>query len=167
MANNFHAVTDAKEEWYTPPHILAALGPFDLDPCFSPPSGARPWDTAASHFSKEQNGLLQPWHGRAFCNPPYGRAAYAWLRKCAEHGNAIALVFARTEIAIWQDIVFPTASGILFLAGRLKFIDGATLEPSVNSSPAGSALIAWGANNLEALRTCGLEGSLVIPERRV
>jgi hypothetical protein len=38
----------ATDDWLTPPDIIAALGPFDLDPC-SPET--RPWDTAAKHYT--------------------------------------------------------------------------------------------------------------------
>lgn len=31
--NNFNTNTDNNDEWLTPPEIVEALGPFDLDPC--------------------------------------------------------------------------------------------------------------------------------------
>ena len=52
------------------PEIVSALGPFDLDPC-SPVN--RPWPTAAQHFTVRDDGLAQAWHGRVWCNPPFGR----------------------------------------------------------------------------------------------
>lgn len=64
-----------KDEWLTDPKILRALGPFDLDPC-APVS--RPWEMAKKHYTKHDNGLLQPWEGRVWCNlhmgmkRPYG-----------------------------------------------------------------------------------------------
>lgn len=86
------------DEWLTPPEILAKLGTFDLDPCAPE---CRPWDTAAKHYSKPQDGLQQPWTGRVWLNPPFGRQAVQWLRKLVEHGNGIALVPARTETAMF------------------------------------------------------------------
>lgn len=62
-----HTSTD---EWLTPPAIIDALGPFDLDPA-SPIE--RPWPTAARHYTIEDDGLAQPWAGMVWCNPPYGR----------------------------------------------------------------------------------------------
>lgn len=41
------------DEWLTPPEIVSALGPFDLDPC-SPVE--RPWPTAAQHFTVRDEG---------------------------------------------------------------------------------------------------------------
>jgi hypothetical protein len=71
-----------KDEWLTPPHILKALGEFDLDPC-SPV--VRPWPTAKRHFTIEDDGLIQKWEGRVWCNPPYGLESTKWLLKLAEH----------------------------------------------------------------------------------
>jgi hypothetical protein len=81
------------DEWLTPPEILQALGPFDLDPC-APIK--RPWPMAAEHYTVEDNGLAQPWVGRVWCNPPYGLETARWLNRMAQHGNGIALIFART-----------------------------------------------------------------------
>ena len=85
--------TEGKDEWLTPPEIIKALGSFELDPC-SPIN--RPWDTAAKHYTIEDNGLSLPWHGRVWMNPPYGDATEMWMQRLAEHGNGIALIFART-----------------------------------------------------------------------
>lgn len=112
-----------KDEWLTPPHILKALGEFDLDPC-SPIK--RPWPTAKTHYTVDDNGLKKDWHGRVWCNPPYGREAEKWLARLADHGSGIALIFARTETRMFFSQVWPKASAILFIEGRLHFhhVDG-------------------------------------------
>jgi hypothetical protein len=93
MANLGNESTVAGTDvWLTPPYVIEALGEFDLDPCASVD---RPWDTAKSHYTIEDDGLLQPWFGRVWCNPPYGPKLGPFLRKMAEHENGIALVFAR------------------------------------------------------------------------
>lgn len=83
-----------KDEWLTPPNIIRSLGVFDLDPC-SPIN--RPWDTAINHLTILDDGLSKEWEGRVWLNPPYGNETRKWLKKLAEHGNGIALIFARTE----------------------------------------------------------------------
>lgn len=105
-------------DWLTPPEILAALGEFDLDPCASQ---YQPWRTAREQFTILDDGLAREWAGRVWCNPPYGPHAAHWLERCAAHGDAIALVFARTETAAFHDHVWPKADAILFLRGRLQF----------------------------------------------
>ena len=104
--------------WLTPPHILDALGPFDLDPCSSLD---RPWDTARQHYTVEDDGLAQDWAGRVWCNPPYGLQAWTWLERLADHGQCTALIFARTETAGFFRTVWRRASALLFLEGRLHF----------------------------------------------
>ena len=148
-----------KEEWLTTPHILAALGAFDLDPC-SPPEERRPWGTAKRHLTVFDNGLAQPWEGRVWCNPPYGRECVKFLARMADHANGIALTFARTETKMFQEHVFPYADAMLFLKGRLQFCDFKG-KPSQNSAGAPSVLIAYGQENHTALQSCGLPGYLV------
>ena len=97
-----------KDEWFTPPGIIGSLGEFDLDPCTSVD---RPWDTARHHYSLLDDGLAQEWEGRVWCNPPYGRETGKWLNRCAAHGNAIALIFARTETKMFFNEVWDKACG--------------------------------------------------------
>jgi len=141
------SASGGSDEWLTPPSLIAALGPFDLDPCS--PGARRPWDTARTHYSIEDDGLRQPWHGRVWCNPPYANVP-AWLNRLAQHGTGTALVFARTETATWFEHIWPKASGVLFLRGRLSFhyIDGRRAKAN---SGAPSALIAYGLADARVL----------------
>jgi len=146
-----------KDEWLTPPYILDALCKFDLDPC-SPI--IRPWDTALKHFTIIDDGLIQEWDGRVWCNPPYGLEATMWLKKLAEHGNGIALIFARTETKMFFDEVWGKADSILFLKGRLHF-HHVTGEVAKANAGAPSVLIAYGAACGEILRTTKLPGKFI------
>lgn len=137
-----------KDEWLTPPELLKACGSFDLDPC-APIN--RPWDMAANHYTVEDNGLFQPWHGRVWCNPPYGKHTGIWLEKLKSHGDGVALIFARTETKDWFNYVWNGADSILFLKGRLYFhhVDGSQAK---SNSGAPSALIAYGEHNTQMLK---------------
>ena len=146
-----------KDEWLTPPEILKRLGHFDLDPC-APIN--RPWPTASQHYTVNDNGLLKLWTGRVWCNPPYGAEAAKWLCRCAGHGNAVALIFARTETKMFFDWVWRHAHALLFIEGRLFFhhVDGTR---AAHNGGAPSVLVAYGQNNADALRTCGIPGAFV------
>jgi hypothetical protein len=150
------AITD---EWLTPPEVLAALGPFDLDPCAPI---VRPWPMAAEHYTIEDNGLSKPWHGRVWLNPPYGPPSVVgpWLARMAEHGRGIALIFARTETEVFFRHVWGSARALLFLRGRLHFhrTDGSRAK---NNSGAPSVLIAYGAVDAHQLAACGLAGAFI------
>lgn len=145
------------DEWLTPPEIIKALGPFDLDPCS--PVG-RPWDTAAKHYTVEDDGLSKEWNGRVWLNPPYGSETAKWMKRLSGHGNGIALIFARTETKIFFKHVWPVADAVLFIEGRLYFhyISGAR---AAANSGGPSVLIAYGPGNVLALRRSGIRGKLL------
>lgn len=146
------------DTWLTPPDILAALGPFDLDPCAAPEP--RPWATAARHIALPEDGLTAEWSGRVWLNPPYSREAVRWMRKLADHGNGIALIFARTETAWFRECVWERADGVLFLDGRLHFHRPDGSRAAANAG-APSCLVAYGRDNARMLERCGLRGAFV------
>jgi hypothetical protein len=159
MSNNFNSNTDNKEEWLTPPSILNHLGVFDLDPC-APHPEERPWHTARVHYWKELNGLDRQWVGRVWCNPPYGRETFKWIKKLAEHGNGIALIFARTETIGFHAEVWNKANAVFFFKGRLKFYDLSGEEGGTANAP--SCLVCYGGNNVRSVRESGLSGKLLM-----
>jgi hypothetical protein len=153
--NNFEFATNGHDEWLTPKYITDALAPFDLDPC-SPVN--RPWDTAAVHWNKDDDGFNKEWEGFVWMNPPYGKETYRWMKKLKAHNNGIALVFARTETKSFFENVWNGASAILFIKGRLSFcyVDGTA------SNPAGapSCLIAYGNEAVDRLEAAVSEGKI-------
>ena len=152
-----HRYEGATDVWLTPPAILNALGPFDLDPC-APID--RPWDIASVHYTIADNGMMQPWHGRVWLNPPYGPETGRWLERLARHGNGIALIFARTETDMFFRWGWECADAMLFLRGRLHFHDAKGTRAKANAG-APSVLIAYGQQNVSALAASGLAGHLV------
>ncbi len=143
----------ATDDWFTPPAIFAGLGlTFDLDPC-SP--GSDHWVPARSVFTKEDDGLTQPWTGLVFMNPPFGgrNGHVPWLRKFLMHANGIAIVRAYTSSAWWHRYAVQ-AEAMLFPRGKTKFIrpDG-----SVGGSPGhGIVLLGMGDVACAAMRQSGL-----------
>lgn len=140
--------------WYTPKEITESLGSFFIDPCTN---------STAPHYhalhnikhDKGQCGLSIEWRNRVWLNPPYGKDIVAWLDKLLEHGNGMALVFARTETK-WAQKHMKMCTGFNLLKGRISFIsdDG---RPSTNASN-GSMLLAYGAENFSYLHR--LEGNV-------
>ena len=139
--------------WLTPPHILAALGPFDLDPCGHPN-----WPTAKRLICLPDDGLTAEWKGRVWLNPPYGNDGWQWLDKLAEHGSGTALIFARTETAGFVEQVWRKADALLFLHGRLHFHHADGTRAKANSG-APSVLVAYGQKDADALMIADLPGS--------
>lgn len=134
--------------WLTPPHIIEQLGPFDLDPCAAPEP--RPWPTAAEHIALPRDGLAEAWEGRVWLNPPYGKRTHLWLQRLAEHGFGTALIFARTETAMFRETVWKHASAVKFLSGRLHF-HHPNGQRAISNSGAPSCLVAYGDGDAERL----------------
>ena len=130
--------------WCTPPEILKALGPFDDDPC---PVGGR-------------DGLIRPWWGFVWLNPPYDRDIGKWLERMSEHRNGIALIFARTETANFHRYIFPFADAILFLRGRLHFHNPDGRRAKHNAG-APSCLVGYGPVAMRRLQDCKIVGFYV------
>lgn len=169
------SATMLKDAWLTPPDILKAVGgseSFDLDPC-SPID--RPWDTAQQHYTIADNGLIKPWEGRVWLNPPYGGPEIAgpWMRRMVEHGRGVALIFARTETELFFFAVWRAATAALFIEGRLYFHHGQrTYVPRLEkwfeigdraaaNAGAPSVLVAYGQDDARILRDCGIAGQFV------
>ena len=146
-----------KDEWLTPPSIIEALGPFDLDPC-APVN--RPWPTAKKHFTIEDNGLLQPWDEYVWCNPPYGRYTVRWLERMSMHNDGLALIFARTDTDMFFKYVWETASALLFIKGRLHFHHVSGERVKTNSG-APSVLIAYGPYAHIRLHASKIKGKFI------
>ena len=145
-------------DWYTPKWIFDSMGiEFDLDPC-QPETGV-PWIPAKRFYSLKDDGLVSPWHGRVWLNPPYGKHTGRWLAKMNEHRNGVCLVFARTDCAWFHDYVV-NADAILFLRGRVKFVDGLGVT-SGGGAGCGSMLVAWGAESAAAVKRLADKGKFL------
>src|SRR3954469_1584920 len=111
----------ATVEWYTPPELFARLGlTFDLDPA-SPGPAIVPWVPADRHYTMRDNGLIQPWEGRVWLNPPYGEPGVSFIKRMIEHGDGVMLLPSRTETKIFQSAA-ASADAVVFIAGRISFI---------------------------------------------
>lgn len=150
-------VDNKSVDWYTPQWVFDELGiSFDLDPCA--PVGGVHWIPAMLSYSLKDDGLTQPWFGNVWLNPPYGKHTGEWLKKMSVHRKGIALVFARTDCAWFHDYCIK-ADAILFIQRRVKFVDGLGVT-SGNGAGSGSMLIAWGKDNVEALKRMSDKGAL-------
>ena len=116
--------SSATDEWATPQELFDRLNDefhFTVDVCASKENAK-----VSRFFTKEQDGLKQDWTGETvWCNPPYGRAVKAWIRKAYEHfigggGTSVLLIPARTDTKWFHDYVYGKAE-IRFIKGRLKY----------------------------------------------
>lgn len=120
-AGMFTSTTDL---WNTPQAFFDELNAefhFTLDPCANDDN-----HKCDKYYTEQQDGLLQDWGGQiVFCNPPYGRAIGAWVKKCYEESRkpdtlVVMLIPARTDTSYFHDYIYHKAE-LRFIRGRLHF----------------------------------------------
>lgn len=149
------------DTWITPQFVIDALGgwqSFNLDPCAPE---IQPWPTACQRYTEAENGLIQPWEGRVWLNPPYSQKLMAdFMLRLANHNHGTALIFARTETKLFFEQVWSRASAVLFVRHRLHFYhaDG---KIGTGNSGAPSVLVAYGNDDADILSAEPIEGKFI------
>ena len=121
--------SQARHEWYTPGEYIEAardvMGGIDLDPASC--EIAQATVQAGRFFSKEQDGLAQPWQGRIWLNPPFEAAVIApFVAKLIADfqagavEQAVILTDAATDTRWFHDLA-NTARIVCFTKGRITF----------------------------------------------
>jgi phage N-6-adenine-methyltransferase len=161
-------------EWYTPPEVIeaarAVLGAIDLDPASSPMANET---VQATHFYTEaDDGLIQPWSGRVWLNPPYGSLVGKFVGKLvAEYearnvAAAILLVNSNSAEVGWFAPLWG-AYPLAFTSGaRVNFVPGAGQEAS--GATHGSCFVYFGSypeTFAEEFERLGCEIALGVPRR--
>lgn len=113
------------DEYRSPTKIVdrsaERYGPFDLD------VAAAKWNRQAPDFyDKRRNGLLRPWYGRCWMNPPYSRGnLLIWMRRArgqvliASAFSVTCLVPAYTCEGWWHETVEAPAGQLLSVDYRI------------------------------------------------
>lgn len=131
------------DDWLTDPALLKALGPMDLDPCASV---RQPWPTAKVMWTVYEDGFSRAWPKGSFVwlNSPYGAALWAWVARLADHGDGLALLYARTETQGFRAHVWDRADAVYFFAGRLWFHKPVTGEQAPHNCGGPMVLACYG-----------------------
>lgn len=145
------AILTGDNEWFTPQYyvelVRSVLGVIDLDPASH--EEAQKVVRAEAFFTKADNGLTRPWHGKVFLNPPYARDLMGlFVAKLCEEltsgrvTEAIMLTNNDTDTS-WFQKAGKKADMICFKERRLKFYkpDGTPSSPTQ-----GQAFFYFGPN---------------------
>ena len=124
--------------WGTPKWVLdlarSVMGDIDLDPCTQ---GSNPTQ-ATRFFTEQDNGLIQPWRGRVWMNPPYNKPL-PWIQRLVEFYQSGDVVSAIALVKSGQlnnhgtgELIHKSAAAKGDWKGRLKFDslrEGRTTKP--------------------------------------
>jgi len=118
--------------WSTPQKLFDELDAefhFTLDPCADESN-----HKCDKYFTEKDDGLKQDWTGEiVFVNSPYGRQLGKWVEKCylesLKGATVVLLTPARPDTIYQHKFIFPHASYILYIKGRLHFNDSKDAAP--------------------------------------
>lgn len=171
-----HSASPGTVEWLTPPETILAIGGWesiDRDPCAPI---VQPYPTARQTWTILDDGLSKRWDPaeRFFVNPPYTDGVVElWMEKLAAHGRGTALIFARTETAMFFRYGWEAATAALFMRGRINFHVGEAFsvvktrrtflagDRAAGNAGAPTVLLAYGDYDAERLAESGIEGQFV------
>ena len=117
-------VSSKHNEWSTPQDFFDKLDKefhFTLDPCCTHENAK-----CEKHYTITEDGLMQDWSSDVvFINPPYGGHTGAWLdkayRESLKGATVVCLIVSSTDRSYWHEIIFPYASQVRWIRGRIKF----------------------------------------------
>jgi hypothetical protein len=111
-------------EWFTHRKCLKHYGSNSVWTPASPGRDAVPWIPAKEHLTKADDGLITPWEGFVWLNPPYGlrNGMQKWIDRFVEHGNGVILLPGYTYTQWFQNFV-TKVDGILFPLFKLHLIN--------------------------------------------
>jgi hypothetical protein len=108
-------VVTTADDCYTPRWVFDAMGlHFDLDA--AAPVGGPLHTPTDRYYTAADDGLVAPWTGVVWCNPPYSNFG-PWARRWAEH-PAGALMGTYTPGTSWTPVVFAAADAVALITAE-------------------------------------------------
>lgn len=158
-------VASDQNEWFTPTEYVEAarkvIGEIDLDPASS--EMANETVQAKAFYAAKDDGLSQPWYGRIFLNPPYGRLAGEFINRleteyaAGEVKSAIALVNAHCTDTEWFQALWDHT--LCFTDHRIDF-DSAGRDKT-STSTHGSVFVYLGDDRERFAKVFAQFGAIV------
>ena len=142
--NQYHDLPQPNEH-YTPKWIFDSLKiEFDLDVA-APLDKSKSHVPAKQHLTIEDDGIVTPWFGNVWCNPPYSQAT-VWANKFMDHGNGVG-IFPNSN-AYWVDRLWESDAVIVKLPYKMTYErpDGTNKRIMYTTY-----VIAMGESNIKAL----------------
>lgn len=154
------AIVSGDYDWCTPPDVVEmireSMGSIDTDPCSNPASVV---GAALTYYGAgpDDDGLVMPWRGNTYINPPYGMGYHegkrrslpsVWIdeviRRWGEGrltASVMMLLPANTSSPWFHDALCDCHFAAL-TRGRIKFLDFDTGQPR-KTGQSGQVLFLW------------------------
>ena len=147
MALQKAMVSSKSNEWATPQEFYDKLDAefhFELDV-----ASTKENSKCAKFYTIADDGLKCDWFAVNWMNPPYGGHTGDWIKKAYEESlkgkTTVCLIVSSTDRSYWHEYIFPYASQIRFIRGRLHF------NNSKSSAPFASAVVIFGGSYKEKI----------------
>lgn len=145
LAKGAHVSNNSGDnEWYTPPQYIESarkvMGRIDLDP--SSTKAANQIIKAKRFYDAEMDGLVQPWKGCIWMNPPYSQPEiWKFIDKLEteQYEQAIILVNNATETK-WGQKLLSLSAAVCFHTGRIRFVSP---DGELGDAPLQGQMIAY------------------------
>jgi ParB family transcriptional regulator, chromosome partitioning protein len=124
--------SDLSDEWYTPAWLIekvrSFMGSIDLDPASC--AKAQEVVKAKTYYTKEDNGLVKPWKGNVWCNPPYSKECMInFVKKAIEEQfncNQMIILTLGVFDSEWSQLLLNNAKSLILMNKRLCFYNEKT-----------------------------------------
>jgi phage N-6-adenine-methyltransferase len=142
------AKSGSTDVWLTPDYILKwvhkEFGFVGLDAAADSDNSV-----ADQYIDKEMDALATPWISDdiVWCNPPYGKEAKKFVERAIDQvakkncSKVVMLLAVRTDTKMFQELIFPKASRIHFIKGRVKFKRAGKTRPDERPNFASAIVI--------------------------
>jgi hypothetical protein len=142
--SNKKGILEKSDEHYTPKWLFDEMGiEFDLDVA-APTGGSHV--PAGKYYTESDNGLIQPWFGNVWMNPPFSKPS-PWVEKFIANGQGIALLVVSKSK--WFRDIWDLADAIAPTPYNFKFDrpDGSNKQISFQTF-----LFAFGETNVKGIK---------------
>ena len=120
---------DGPADWYTPDKYIdlvkEVLGDIDLDPASCSEANTKVGAHVYYSIAQGRNGLREPWPGRVYLNPPYGRKVIQeWIAKAMaefDRGTTEEMIVCINNATDTQWFAELWDGSLCFVQGRIKF----------------------------------------------
>jgi hypothetical protein len=124
-----------RDSWATPAWLTELLPLVDLDPCTNEQSTVKARKTYSA--CRGEDGLVLPWIGSTYVNPPFS-SILPWAEKlAAESYNVSAAAFlvnADSSTRWWSRLTDSLHCALMFHR-RIQFVPPPGIRPSTNNKP--------------------------------